>query len=64
MRNLSLHFELHIPFEHNDNFIRRMREIFPALARRIGPQFATEAAGFSVGGDLVGVGGHKFLAER
>ena len=37
MVHLSLDLKLHVPFQHNYHLIRGVREVFPTLARRIGP---------------------------
>ena len=40
--NLARDLELHLALQHDDQLVRRVAEVFPWLARRIGPELATE----------------------
>jgi hypothetical protein len=41
--NLALDLELHFTFQHSDQLVGGVPEVFPMLARRVSPQFAVEA---------------------
>jgi hypothetical protein len=42
MMNLPTNFKFHISVNHHHDFIGAVREVFPALARRVDPQAVTE----------------------
>ena len=53
--DVAFDLELHLPFQDDHHFIGGVREVFPTLPGRIGPQVATETAGGPVCGDLLAV---------
>ncbi len=50
-KDLPADFKLHVSFKDHDQFVDRVTVIFPHLARRIGPDVATEPAGVPEGSD-------------
>ncbi len=40
--NLPSDLEFHLAFQDDDQFVGRMREVFPSLTWRVGPEVATE----------------------
>ncbi len=50
-----LDLEFHLALQDGDEFIGGVREVFPALARRVGPEVAGEATGGPGSCNLLGV---------
>jgi len=53
--NLPLNLELHITIEHDDQFVGRVDEVLPTLARRVSLQLAAESTGGPIGGNLFAI---------